>query len=101
MKVTFCILVLKSAKKLVRKKSGSAFHCLAEIVLSVLSRPRWMTSGEELRLDGPKLPKINSWLRASSTDGFSDLKFSHYAGTLQDFIAVVLNNTERYMFYIS
>ena len=30
MKVTSCILVLKSAKKLVRKKSGSAFHCLAE-----------------------------------------------------------------------
>ena len=30
MKVTSCILVLKSAKKVVRKKSGSAFHCLAE-----------------------------------------------------------------------
>ena len=30
MKVTSCILVLKSAKKLLRKKSGSAFHCLAE-----------------------------------------------------------------------
>ena len=31
MKVTSCILVLKSAKKkLVGKKSGSAFHCLAE-----------------------------------------------------------------------
>ena len=29
-KVTPCILVLKSAKILVRKKSGSAFHCLAE-----------------------------------------------------------------------
>ena len=52
-------------------------------------------------LDGPKLPKINSRLIVSSTDGFSDLKFSHYAGTLQDFIAVVLSNTERYMFYIS
>ena len=25
-----CILVLKSAKTLVRKDSGSAFHCLAE-----------------------------------------------------------------------
>ena len=29
-KVTSCSLVLKSAKKLVRKNSGSAFHCLGE-----------------------------------------------------------------------
>ena len=29
-KVTPCILVLMSTKKLVRKNSGSVFHCLAE-----------------------------------------------------------------------
>ena len=38
-------------------------------------------------------------LTASSTDGFSDLKFGHYAETLQDFIAVVFSNTMVYVLH--
>lgn len=30
MKVTSCVLVFKSAKKLIQKKSGSAFHYVVE-----------------------------------------------------------------------